>query len=105
MHYYYKLNGKTPVPCKPEEVDSEKKRHVGWTELLGYKVSTVFIPFNMTLGDGPPQVFETMVFSMENYQDLYCARYSTWGAARLGHYKAILWTIFFRIKNGVLNAS
>lgn len=56
----------------------------------GYHVSTVFLGIDHNFyGDGPPLLFETMVFGGENpsdcHLDLFCDRYSTAAAARLGH--------------------
>lgn len=54
----------------------------------GYKVSTVFLGLNHNWGEGPPMIFELMVFSpfgrgMGN--DIYQERYSTLEHAKLRH--------------------
>jgi hypothetical protein len=36
-------------------------------------------------GEGPPLVFETMVFPLDSFVELYCERYSTWAEAEAGH--------------------
>lgn len=53
-------------------------------------VSTVFLGLNHQFGDGPPLVFETMIFPKEgNWQDEYMDRYTTWEEAEAGHEKAV----------------
>jgi len=47
------------------------------------KVSTVFLGLDHQFGDGPPLLFETMVFGGEHDQDM--DRYSTWDEALDGH--------------------
>ncbi len=86
----YLLEGKTPVPCDDlltwgrqfEKMD----RHVGFTEHGGVRVSTVFLGLDHAWGDGPPMIFETMIFGGEH--DQYQERYSTWEEAEAGHKKA-----------------
>jgi hypothetical protein len=46
-------------------------------------VSTVFLGIDHNFGNGPPLLFETMVFGGE--YDGYCKRYSTWEEAEGGH--------------------
>ncbi len=60
-------------------------RHVDWTELEGgaVKVSTVFLGLNHQYGDGPPVLYETMIFGGEH--DELQARYHTRAEAAQGH--------------------
>lgn len=74
-----------------EQGDNDWKR-VALHVLDGVRVSTVFLGIDHQFGDGPPLVFETMVFiddpsnPDENYRGDYdMERYSTWDAAILGH--------------------
>jgi len=56
----------------------------------GRWVSTVWLGMNMQYGEGPPLIFETMVFpSHGNYSELYCERYATEAQARQGHQAAM----------------
>jgi len=50
-------------------------------------VSTVFLGLDHSFGEGPPLLFETMIFGgpEDGYQD----RYSTWDEAIEGHKKAV----------------
>lgn len=50
------------------------------------RVSTIFLGMNHNWGDGPPLLFETMIFGGEH--DLYQDRYATWNEAVDGHKKA-----------------
>lgn len=47
------------------------------------RISTVFLGLNHQFGDGPPLLYETMVFGGPCDGDQ--TRYSTWHAAELGH--------------------
>jgi len=47
------------------------------------EVSTIFLGIDHQFGDGPPLLFETMVFGSEH--DQYTDRYSTWEEAEAGH--------------------
>lgn len=51
------------------------------------KVSTVFLGIDHGFGDGPPILFETMIFGGEH--DDYQERYSTWEQAEEGHKRAV----------------
>lgn len=93
---YYKLDeNKNPVPCTLEEFgelykDSEQHRIVKQTRLPGdILVSTVFLGLDHKFysDDGPPILFETMIFGGEH--DQYQERYTTWHDAWIGHHKAI----------------
>lgn len=61
------------------------KRHVAQDEPLpGVRVSTVFLGLDHRFSsDGPPLIFETMVFGGELDQEQ--ERYSTWDEAERGH--------------------
>jgi len=66
-------------------------RTVKADEINGYRISTVFIGLDhRCFGEGPPIVFETMIFGLlddDEYQDRYC----TWEDAEKGHARAIEW--------------
>jgi len=84
----YILEGTTPVP----EADllawaawfETADRHVAETWVtLAIRVSTVFLGLDHAWGNGPPVLFETMVFGGPCDGDQ--ARYATWGQAEQGH--------------------
>ena len=64
-------------------------RKVAHTEVpeLGADVSTVFLGLDHQWGDGPPILFETMIFGSD--LDGYQERYSTWDEAIEGHELAV----------------
>lgn len=64
-------------------------RRVAWTDLPdGVHVSTVFLGMDHALiGDGPPVLFESMIFGGEH--DQWQDRYHTVEAARAGHAEAV----------------
>lgn len=63
-------------------------RNVAQTTLpWDIKISTVFLGMNYRFGEGPPLIFETMIFGGEH--DQYQDRYSTWEEAVKWHEKAV----------------
>jgi hypothetical protein len=63
-------------------------RHVGLTLVGDVKVSTVFLGLDHNWGkQGPPIVFETMIFGGKH--DQYQERYCTWDEALAGHKQAL----------------
>lgn len=93
-HGHYILDGKTPV---------EVKDLTEWAQWFGrgndnrrvaqtiferkVNVSTVFLGLDHNFGDGPPILFETMIFGgpFSDFQD----RYETWEEAEKGHLNAV----------------
>lgn len=65
-------------------------RRVGFTTVTGgnpprtYEISTVHLGLDHGWGDGPPIIFETMVFGLDD-DDEMMDRYSTEAQAREGH--------------------
>ena len=60
------------------------ERTVAVTEVGDVRVLTVFLGLDHRFGeDGPPLIFETMIFGGIHDQDMQ--RYSTWGEAEAGH--------------------
>jgi hypothetical protein len=92
---WYKLVDKVPVPCEDLEggkLWETENRRVAETKLPGgFLVSTIFLGLDHRFDEGPPLVFETMVFRPEvsGYQDLDMDRYSTWDEAEEGHKKIV----------------
>lgn len=58
-------------------------RIIRQTNIGKVKISTVFLGLDHRFGDGPPLLFETMVFGGELDQEQ--ERYSTWDEAEAGH--------------------
>ena len=88
----YILKDRIPVPCHDlltwakwfESAD----RKVARDELSNdVKVSTVFLGLDHSFGNGPPLLFETMIFG--GTHDDYQERYTTWEDALAGHQAAI----------------
>jgi hypothetical protein len=90
------LDGHTPVECNDLILwamwfeDTRKKRIVQQDRIGDFWVSTVFLGLNHNWwGDGPPILFETMVFDRSSHgkyartgaQERYC----TWDEALAGH--------------------
>jgi hypothetical protein len=92
MRYRYILEGHTPVRCDDDIVSwakwftnrFEELCRVGKTNFEGGYVSTVFLGVDHHyFGEGPPILFETMVFGgeLDHEQERYC----TWEEAEAGH--------------------
>lgn len=89
---YYRLDGKTPVPTDmytwATSYDDPRKKRVAITRLYGHEiaVSTVFLGLDHNWSDGPPILFETMVFALAHPKiDELTERYHTWEEAETGH--------------------
>ena len=95
MSLYYDREGK---PMSREQYCAQDRKsyvRVAETivELRGEKtawVSTVWLGINHQYGDGPPLIFETMVFSEDDDVDGYMRRYSTEAEARTGHNAVVI---------------
>lgn len=90
---YFKLIDRTPVPCTMEEAGDAWRtdRHVGCTKVGCLEVSTVFLPINHAFDNGPPMLFETMIFGAADGDELeyYQRRCSTWEQAEAMHAAAV----------------
>jgi hypothetical protein len=62
---------------------ADADRRVADTSIGDTRVSTVFLGLDHQYGDGPPLLFETLVFGGK--LDGEMMRYSTWGEAERGH--------------------
>lgn len=104
MVMYYDIQGHTPVPMdflNPAlhelfDINKRGKERIvandQWTNGAGTEitVSTVFLVVNHEfIGDGPPILFETMVFGGDH--DEFQLRYHTWEMAEFGHTLTVLW--------------
>ena len=68
--------------------DPDGRWVIGRTEVAGYQVSTVWLGLDHNLwGEGPPLIFETMIFGTGPLADS-CWRYPTRAAALAGHDQA-----------------
>ena len=88
MSDMYVLDGKVPVRCDDtttwgKTYANNTKRRVARDELGDVSVSTMFLGLDHSFGDGPPQLFETMVFG--GPLDGEMERCSTWSEAELQH--------------------
>lgn len=70
--------------------DPEYKRVAKDTLDDGRMVSTVWLGLDHGWGDGPPLIFETMVFSSkDSFDDQYMERYATEAEALAGHQRIV----------------
>jgi hypothetical protein len=93
---YYKLIGKLAVPVTDptewarffEKSTRDRSRIVAQTHIGGVFVSTVFLALDHRfLEDGPPQLFETMIFRGGKGDDTF--RCATWEQAEAQHAEAV----------------
>ena len=96
---YYKLDGHTPVPVDnilewgvwfQTSIEERIVKQDG-DEGTGWWVSTVFLALDHAFMNGPPVLFETLVFAPKTVPpalaelDGQMERYSTWEEAEAGH--------------------
>ena len=84
---WYVLRDKEPVLVGASEQSSAGQSAVGRTKRDGIMVSTVFLGLDHQYGDGPPLLFETMIFG--GIHDEFCERCSTWAQAEEQHALAV----------------
>jgi hypothetical protein len=90
--YYILKNGE---PAKADNVlawgrwfeGADEERRVAADEIGDVRVSTVFLGLDHGYGEGPPVLYETMIFGGEH--DDYQERYSTRAEAEAGHARAV----------------
>ena len=87
---YFILDGHTPVHVKDVLEwgnwfeGANNKRRIKRTVIDDIAISTVFLGLNHNFSsDGPPQIFETLVFNGPLDGEMY--RYATWDEAVAGH--------------------
>lgn len=85
MSRYYDRNGE-PIDMMTwarSFFENDDAKRVALTEHDGVSVSTVWLGLDHQYGDGPPLIFETMIFGGDH--DEYQWRYSTEAEALVGH--------------------
>jgi len=89
----YILDGRNPIPCADFMTRARwfetSDRRVAKSDFGDVRVSTVFVGLDRSFGDGPPLLFETMIFGGPFDQDKYQERCSTWEEAEAQHAKAV----------------
>lgn len=88
MSWYDKEGKSIDVRDADRLLNNDAYKRVGWDVLpSGLKVSTVWLGLDHSFGrDGPPLIFETMVFMPgESFREVDSARYATKEAALAGH--------------------
>jgi hypothetical protein len=84
MDLYFDRQGQ-PISLEQWQSLFEEDRTVALTDLgTQGTVSTVYLGLNYALGDGPPLIYETMMFGGP-MDTLMLARYSTEEQAKAGH--------------------
>jgi len=88
---YYRLDGHEVIPATRDEYAAQFEdpdlRRVASDYVGDIHVSTVFLALDHAFGGGPPLVFETMVFGLNNTE--YQWRYHTWDEAVAGHARVL----------------
>jgi hypothetical protein len=88
---YYRLDGHEVVPASRDEFTAQFEdptlRIVASDYLGEVHVSTVFLGLDHAFMGGPPLVFETMVFGLDDGE--YHWRYHTWDEAVAGHARVL----------------
>lgn len=71
-----------------EDIDN---RRTAYIEMMGHRVSTVFMVYSHSFSGGPPVLWETMIFKGDGWGEVCCDRYTSYEDALNGHGKAIRW--------------
>ncbi len=92
MSQHYILDGHNVVPCDlmtwARAFETTNRRVA--KDIIGEKcISTVFLGLDHSFGDGPPLLFETMVFKGDSSEDEICERCSTWEEAEAQHARIV----------------
>jgi hypothetical protein len=84
---YYGMDGQ-PITLMEfvRMYETDDARRIGYDIRDGVTVSTVLLGLDHNWGDGPPLIFETMIFGGEH--DEFQERYSTREEAEEGHRRA-----------------
>lgn len=90
--HYFLNEDKTYRPCDvmtwAKQFDRLDK-HVADAYVGDYRVSTIWLGLDHSFGGDKPLLFETMIFEKDDYNDLFCRRYTTWDEAEKGHWAAV----------------
>lgn len=81
--YYHRDGSPAESFVRSHDPESPDYFRVAETEIGDVRISTVFICLDHRYGDGPPIIFETMVFGGKHDEDM--DRYSTEAEALAGH--------------------
>ena len=88
MNYYDKQGN--PITLEQYvKLNKDPYRRVGYSIVGQFKVSTIWIGIDNNFGFGNKAIFETMVFPLDSWTELYGRRYTTEEEARIGHTKAM----------------
>lgn len=93
MSGYFDRDG-TPMTLEQWASVDRKKLRIAEDTVDGYWVSTVWLGLNHAFGEGPPLIFETMVFPQKDgevtdWGERYADRYSTEEQALAGHSRIV----------------
>lgn len=86
---YYLPNGTATDDLDLWSKELADHKRIDRTRVEPWSVSTVFLGIDHGWDDGPPLLYETMVFGP--HVDQYCERYSTEDEAREGHDRIVGW--------------
>ena len=86
MSRYFDREG-NPMTLSEWAYAFERERHIGQDGIGEVRVSTVWLGLDHRFGEGPPLIFETMIFG--GPQDNWQERYSTEEEALTGHRRVV----------------
>lgn len=91
----YTLINKVPVPTDNFlELPMSSERQVKSEIINEFVISTVFLCLDHQYDqDGPPLLFETMIFPLGTFTNIFSQRCSTWDQALEMHEKAKKWLL------------
>ncbi len=87
MSEFYDRKGRPMELMEWAKAVESEGRVVAKDNIKGQRVSTVWIGIDHRFDEGPPLIFETMIFGGPH--DQYCDRYSSEAAALDGHNRTV----------------
>jgi len=95
MSYYDRQGNPIDMTTWANMAEDMTLKRVASTDLAKVWVSTVWLGLDHAFMDGPPLIFETMIFKRDGAEidwcEEYAERYSTEAAALAGHDRAVAW--------------
>lgn len=95
--YYDRVGNPVDMMTWAKTIENPVDKIVRQEHVDGWFVSTVFLGLDHRFGDGPPLIFETMIFppgwpdDVPTWFEEYQERYSTEAEAVAGHDRAVAW--------------
>lgn len=89
MKHVYDRDGKPMTMKQWERLTRDEYKRVAYDTVGDVAISTIWLGIDHQFGEGPPLIFETMIFGIDSDLDQEQWRYSTEAEAIAGHKRAM----------------